>query len=370
MQSFPSLAELHNHMDQNHLRLITYKEHLLKHQYRLSDLDMRHIWLLLGQYIQSGYSLTQAFALYAYSIRTLKQKVVLGQILDMLGQGRPLSEAISSFVNSADKMIIHLLKVGEESGDYRPVFQDIHDYFQWKIQWKKGIQLGLRYPIMVLLALWGCGIFMLYYLVPQLTQSPLHQESFSQTILTLSNWTTQFPILVGGAPFIIVAVFFLQPKPIQFSIKSFFLKIPGLRKLSELNTLYFFSQGMYLLLKNRMTLQKGLQIFLYTFSNGTMQKKIQKMINQNSDGVPLWKSMQDLKMYEAASLLLIKVGEETNHLSENFMLVAKRYQSQLEESSNTVKTMLEPVLIVGIGLLFLSLITSILAPIYESIGTV
>lgn len=361
---------IHTYIESNKLQLITYKQHGLNYQCYFNDQDMKHIWLLLGQYIQSGYSLIQSFTLYVDSIRSLKQKVMFGHIVDMLAQGHPLSEAIANFINPSDKTIIPLLKVGEESGDYGPVFQDVHDYFQWKIQWKKGLQLGLRYPLMVLLSLWGSGVFLLYYLVPQLANSPLHQNTFSSAVLTLSRWTTQFPFLVGGAPFILVGVFFLLPKSMQFLIKAAFLKLPGIRKLAELNTLYFFGQGMSLLLKNKMTLQKSLEVFLSTFSNDVMRKKVQLLVEKNREGVPLWKGMQDLKMYDTPSLQLLKVGEETNHLAENFMLVAIRYQSKLEEGSNTLKTMLEPVLIIGFGLLFLGLITSILSPIYESMGGV
>jgi len=298
-----------------------------------------------------------------------QMQIMISQLLDKVRSGTPLSEALDNQSGVFSKFYINMIRAGEAGGQLEGVLDRLSDYMERSKELRGTVQTALIYPaILVTMAVLSLMV-LLTFVVPQF------QEMFesagkelplpTQIVVGLSEFLQAYWWLIIIAIF--GAVFYmkyqLSDPERRYIWDQRFLDMPFVGDLIRKLEIANFSRTLGTLLGNGVSLLSALTIVKETLNNKILAEKIAHAADNLKEGGdmsgPLIKSAQFPKM----ATQMIQLGEETGSLEEMLERVATTYDKEIKITIERMLTMLEPVLIVGLGLLIAGIIISILMAI-------
>jgi len=234
------------------------------------------------------------------------------------------------------------------------------------------------YPGLVLSATVVMGGFISFFILPKLvdffSSFQVTLPLSTQILLGIANIMKLYGVFILGG---IIAAFFacvalLQIPQIKFLWHTISLKIPVFGELLLYQELARFSRNFGILLKSGIPSPRGLEITAHTLSNVRFQHDVriiaQKLSGGNSIGATMKK--ENFQEFPGIVVKMIAVGEKTGKLEDVLLYLGDYYEDEIEGISKNLSTMLEPILLVGIGLAVGFVALSIISPIYELTGSI
>jgi len=296
-------------------------------------------------------------------ILSLKVKVENGQLL---------SSGMKEYPKVFTEMIIATVEVGENVGMLDDTLDNLAHILKAKKKLKSKVFGALMYPSIVLMALIGVSLFLSFYVFPQLISifegANVHlpivllavQGAIS--ILTLYGWY----ILAGMvAIFVSVYLIFKLSKP-KLWLHYLLLKIPLVGKVIRELSLTRFSGNLRALLASGLSIVKSLNIVSKTLNNLYYRKHIQEMALELEKGISLARTMAKRPdLFPSLTIQLCEVGEQTGKLDDILTKISEFYEERVNNILANLSTIIEPVLLVLVGIAVGFIAVSIIAPMYE-----
>ena len=190
-------------------------------------------------------------------------------------------------------------------------------------------------------------------------------------------WTSRFLVSHGTLFFIglaaaVAAVFnFLRWKPVRPVSHAVLLKLPVFGRMAQNFNLAMFSRTMGTLLKSGITIGEAFQIASNTLRNARYKKALLRVREGTETGAPASTVMEEFpKLFPSITTRMIAVGERTGKLEETFQYLAEFYEDEVDVMTKNLSTLLEPILLIVIGLTVAYVAIAIIAPIYNFIGSI
>ncbi|HEY4517628.1 MAG TPA: type II secretion system F family protein [Candidatus Paceibacterota bacterium] len=326
----------------------------------------------LGAMIAAGLSLSRALAVLERQTKKRRLKEVLAALNESIKQGKSLHEAIEQFPTIFPKLFGAMVKAGEESGKLSEALLGIAEQTERSYTLTKKIRGAMMYPGIVLTAMLLIGIAMLIFVVPTLTAT---FESFNvelplttRIIIAVSNWFTgnfilAIAVMAGSVFAFMTALRMPQGKLIfQWTL----LHIPIIKGLTrEINTART-ARTFSSLLSSGVEVVTALSITREVVQNFYFREVLLEAENQIQKGLPIasvFSAHEDL--YPPLMSELIAVGEETGQLSGMLLQIATFYENEVDQKTKNMSTIIEPFLmiVIGVGVGFFAL--SVISPIYS-----
>lgn len=334
---------------------------------------MRHLGIML----KSGLSLEAAVSVLAEQLDDQRLKDIFAEILYDINNGVSVAESMRKHKDVFSNLVISLISSGEQGGTLEKNLFILADYLKKSHELQQKVKGAMIYPLIVLGMTSVEVLGVVYFLLPRLdTMFSAFGDlpEFTKIVLDAAKFIRDntTAIVVGGAITLIFGGLFLRKTKIGKRIRDFFaLNFPVFKNLNKNNILATFSQTFALLLENGIPITNALKISSETSDNTIYTEALDKINLSVQSGLSLAQSMAMYpKLFPVTYTKMVEIGEQTGSLSETLLYVHDFYAEEAMEISNNLATLLEPILLIFIGVMIGGLAIIIIGPIYQLMSTI
>ncbi len=342
---------------------------------KINDTKKERFYNQLGVLFSAGIDLGSALQIFLEDKHTQNHKKIFTQIFDDVIGGLSFSDAIKETGQFTDYEY-YSIKVGEESGKLQDVLAELADYFALRIQQRRQLTGALSYPLMVMVVAIAAVLFMLNVVVPMFAgvfqrfggELPV----LTRQVLALSDWFSNH--LFGIFLFIvasIVAIVYLK-KHAWFKKYSalFVLRIPFVGRLISRLMHARFCHSLSLLTLSQVPLLQALEMVKKMIAFYPMQEAIAEIQKEIEKGGQMHEGMKRQKVFDQQLVALTKVGEEVNQVGQLYSKLYRQYTDEVKHMTSMMGNMLEPVMIIAVGLMVMVILIAMYLPLFQLSTTV
>lgn len=301
--------------------------------------------------------------------RTLRRH--LTDVLDDIQGGISLSQALSRHPNVFSRFYVSMVKSGEESGKLEEVFKFLADYLERSFELQRKAINALIYPAFVLSAFVVVMILMLVFVIPKL--STILEETgqnipiYTQIVIGTSNFLRNFGfILLIFLAILGVFVFrYSRTENGQVYFARLLLFVPIIGNLYKKIYLSRIADNLSTLLSGGITAVRALDITSEVVGNEIYRRIMQDSLESVRGGSMISDSLSKYKDIPSLFSQMIRIGEETGKLDHILKSLAGFYRRDVDNMVDNLVSLIEPILILALGLGVGLLVASVLIPIYN-----
>jgi type II secretory pathway component PulF len=294
-------------------------------------------------------------------------------ISDDVQNGIPISEALGKHPDMFSDFYVNMVRGGEESGGLSETFIALADQLERSTELMGKARGALIYPAFVVLVFFVVMGLLLTLVVPKLadiiTQSGQAVPIYTSAIIGLSSLLVHYGFFVLMAIVAAAFLFWRYTRNSDFVQKAK-LWTPVIGTLYRMLYLMRIADNMNVMLINGISMVRSLEITAKVVDDKTYQAILQKALADVKGGAPLSVALGGKKEIPQMMVQMIKVGEETGELGVILQKVAVLYQHEVSESIASIISLIEPAMIVALGLGVGIVFASVLIPVYQIAGNV
>ncbi|MEK7665009.1 MAG: type II secretion system F family protein [Patescibacteria group bacterium] len=344
---------------------------------KVSKKDLAIFSRQLAVMLQSRVSVTQSLNSLAVQIKkqSFKSKVV--KISQLVEEGNPLSEAFSEFPDIFSVFYINLIKTGEASGEISRSLYYLSDHLEREDDINSQIKGAMIYPIFVIAVLLIVILIVMIVVMPKLvdllketTQSPpvftLMMISFYSFLM---NWG--WVLALGFFALIGFVIYYFKTKEGKKKYDQISLRAPFFGSFFKKIFLIRFAENISTLIEAGVSINSALKITKETVGNFVYKEIIFETEKGVSEGEKISSVLVKYPDYIPPFVVqMVQVGEEVGRLDKNLMEIVNFYQKEVKRAVDVFTAMLEPILIIFLGIVVALLAISVLSPLYGALGTI
>ena len=323
--------------------------------------------------LKAGIDVQNTLEILSAEKKTNNYLKTIQQIKTQLIKGKTLSESIES-TGEFSNYEVNSIKIGEETGHLLLILEQLNQFFYGKIKLKKLLIKAITYPLFILFITIGVLVFMLNYVVPMFkdvfARFDKELPALTQKILGLSEFLQHYflYLLIGFIGVIIW--FYFQRKKIWFRkiFSQISLRIPFFGGLIKQIYLARFYQFMYLLTNAKHNLVDSIRLVHAVIGFYPIEKALEKTEEDLRKGENLHISLSKSGFFDTRLITLIKVAENSNQLDSMFEKLSVQEQETLEIKTETMGSIIEPIMIIIIGILVAVILVAMYIPLFN-LGT-
>lgn len=303
------------------------------------------------------------------------QKKILLTLKKDLEQGTKMSESFGRFPKAFDPVTINLIHASEEAGTLDTSLKDLIVNIKKDIEFSDKVKAALAYPVVVFLVFSVVFVTILVFVIPRIgsvfSQMRIQMPLPTRILIFISNLLLQYtPIVIAGFILFVVGIVTLY-KTHRQQLLNLIFNLPLVSTLIRQIDLTRFSRSMALLLNAGIPVVEALQLS----SNVVSKKEITRVINYSQKKVTAGQDLSDGfrhfdKIIPAIMVRITEAGERTGTLDKSMQELAEYFDYQVTNTLKTLTVLLEPIMLVVIGLLVGGVMLSIIAPIYGLISQI
>ena len=263
------------------------------------------------------------------------------------------------------------IKIGEESGKMADVLAELSSHFNRVIKQRRQITSALTYPTLVLITTLVAVVFMLKFIVPMFAEVFVRFQNelppITQKIINLSDFFSEhalmvFLLIIG---FVIGLRFLITAKRVKIILSKTLIKIPAIGKVIRKNYQAGFCQNMALLSAAKTPLLEAIGLIQQMVRFAPLKQKLSGVRSAIMAGMPLYEALNKTGLFDKRIITLTKVGEEVNRLESIYSTLSTQYTEELEHEIGIMNNLLEPVMILIVGILVGVILISMYLPMFQ-----
>ncbi len=325
---------------------------------------------------QAQVSALRIFRLLAAEIDNKALATILTEVADDLQGGSPISKALARHPKVFSSFYVNMVRAGEESGKLSDTFGYLADYLDRSYEVVTKAQNALIYPAFVIGVFFIVMALMLTLVIPQISKILIESGEpippYTQVVIFLSNILVHYGFLFVIA--IIAIAFFVvratQTPDGKLVLDSVRLKIPYVGDLFQKLYLSRIADNFSTMLVSGVSVPEAVEITASIVGSATYERILAQTGEDVKAGAPISDSLARHPEIPGIMTAMIKVGEETGELGTILATLAKFYQREVSNAVDTLIDLIEPLMIVMLGLGVGTLLASVLIPIYNLAGNI
>ncbi len=303
------------------------------------------------------------------------QRKVLQTLRDDLTQGKHVHVCFSKFPQIFDKVTINIIKASEEAGTLDVTLVQIKEHIQKEMEFIDKIRSAMVYPIMIFFVFIAVMLVILIFVMPRMagvfTRMKVELPLPTKILIFMSDTLTKHTMtVIISVVTIIGIVFFLYKKKRSFVLGIIF-SLPVVSDLIKQIDITRFSRSMSLLLASGLTITQALELCEQIVSRRDMQQLVKHTHTMVLSGKRVSEGLRaGHGLIPIIVIKIIEAGEKTGSLDKSLKDISEYMDYQVTRSLNTLTTLMEPIMLISIGLVVGGMMISIIAPIYGMIGQI
>lgn len=343
----------------------------MKSRVKLPDAKKETLFAGLHSLLSAGLDFSRSFTLLITSENDRNLKQLLQTLYDGVVSGRSLWQAMEAS-GPFSALDYGVVRIGEQTGRIAEALQFLADYYRKRIAQRRMVISAVSYPSVILCTAIVVVIFMMLVIVPMFEQVYARMggqlPALTQAIISLSKDFPGYSIvfLILTAAGITFFTLYGQKTKVRSVIAYIILRIPVAGEIVRKNQQAQLCKLLYLLISSGIPLLHGLEMLRDIITFYPYQASLNSFCDSLRKGELLYHNMERYpKLYDPKFTTLVRVGEETHRLPYMLQRQGEELTAQLEYSLKQLGSMLEPVLILFIGILVAVILISMYLPMFK-----
>lgn len=320
--------------------------------------------------IEAGILLVNATELLAEQTESAALKEALEAITEDIKEGNPLSDSMALYPKLFPELLIQMIRTGEVSGRLEDVLDRMATYYEKQYTLKQKVSTALTYPMVVGTFAILITVFLLLFIVPIFGDMYASMGSelpfITSLVLDLSSFMRRFWWLFFLLIFGMVLVYRQMRKNQSgsYQLDYLSLKIPIIGTFIQKAVLARMTQTLSSLLNSSVPILEAIEVTSEVVGNRVVSDVLLESRSSLERGESLAKPMEGHWVFPALITQMIHVGEESGALDEMLKKVADIYDQEVNEASDKLQALIEPVLIIFLAVIVGLIVLSIVVPMF------
>jgi type IV pilus assembly protein PilC len=330
----------------------------------------------LANLVESGVALLSGINLMAEEVNSKPLQKVLYEVIEDIRQGESISDALAKHELVFPPVYTHMIRVGEQTGNLGTVLRQLAIHLEKENNIKSKISRAMIYPALVLSLAVVVVLIMLNFTLPPLLQ--LYSEFEAEL-----PWPTRF--LMGASEFFLdyrlfiflglfliagIAVIYIRSQAGKRRLAHLLLKIPVVGQINTHGNTARFSRTLATLLSAGLQLTESMDLTGETIQNLVLNEEIDKLKQETMQGRGIANPLSRSKYFPKMLAQVVRVGEETGSLDTQLLTLASYYEEEVDRSLETFTSLLEPGMVIFVGLIVAFVAISVILPMYSLLGQI
>lgn len=324
--------------------------------------------------LKAGLPLLQALDLMLERMHNQHFRAVMTEIRDRVKSGEDMSDAFAAFGDLFPRLYPSSLKAGERSGELELVIRRFVRYMKLVLDARRRVVSALIYPAVLVCLSIAMITIMAIYVVPKFMVFFEHLGAdlplITRIVLAISlaanrNWPLLLVGILGGAFFFRS---WSRTDTGQLATDRFKLRLPFIGPVLHRFALSEFSRSLSTLLAGGIPLVPAFEIAVSAVGNVHVRKRLEPTIQMVREGKPFHAALEESGVLTDMAVDMVKVGEATGSLDEMLSNVADFLDEQIETRMQRLLTLIEPMMLVFMGIMIAILLIAIYLPLFSALG--
>lgn len=335
-----------------------------------SSKKKEQFYVELGVLLQSGIRLKDALSLMSESQKKKKDADLFFSMSEDIVQGKDFSAILRDDKNFTDYEQ-YSIGIGEQTGTLQKVTTSLAEFYSRKNEQRRNMISALTYPAIVLTTAVLAVTFMLQFVVPMFkdvfAQNNVELPAITRGVIAVSEGMGAY----GWVLFLMSILVFVLGK--LYSKKKWYrswrdrlvLKLPLIGGFTKTAQIARFTQAVSLLVSAKVSIPESLKLAREMIDFIPLENVLVKAESDLLRGLSLSESFKNTKFFDNKMIALVRVAEETNQTEFVFSRLNEQYSAEVLQKSKTFSTILEPIIILIVGVLVAVILISMYLPMFE-----
>lgn len=339
--------------------------------YKTKGSDVIFFTRQLSSMLASGLTIMQALSILKDQIQNQAMSDIVREIIVDIEEGGSLSASISRYPKTFSGVYVSIIKASETAGLLDKALERLAENLEKQQRLKNTIKSALLYPIVVVIGMIIVVFIMMVFVIPQLNNlyKGLNVELPLPTkiIIALSSFFVTFwPFIFGFAALLLFMYLrWRRTENGRLIIDNLILKIPIFGKIIKDTIISEFSRTLGLLIGAGTLVVESLNQSSDTTGNIHYKNAILGVSKRVERGITMGDAMGIYTLFPSMLVEMVRIGEKTGKVDESLLRVSEYYEREVDYRVKNLTSLLEPIIIVALGIGVAFLIISIITPIYK-----
>lgn len=342
---------------------------------KITSVDILFLIRNLSATVKAGLSIVEALEIIIADTEKKIVKNMLQEVQAIVKNGQPLSSGFENYANSFPPVFLGMLRAGEVSGQLDRTLSELGQYLSKEYALRARVKSALTYPVILLVASLGVVTLLLIFVLPKLTKafasSGVELPWFTKFFLSLSSMLT-YSFFLDVIVLALALWFFTYFRTTQTGKRFFSLVIshtPVANELVKKVALVRFTRTFGNLMSSGLSAIESLESSARSLGNQKYQSAVLSVTEDVKNGISISDSLSKFPdLFPRLLVSLTIVGERTGSLSQILITFSDFYEEDVDNKLKDLTSVLEPALLLIMGLLVGSIAFSIILPIYQLVG--
>ncbi|OGB23056.1 MAG: MSHA biogenesis protein MshG [Burkholderiales bacterium RIFCSPLOWO2_02_FULL_57_36] len=296
---------------------------------------------------------------------------VLKDIRESLDSGRELSAAMRRHPDIFSTFYLNMVRVGEATGRLEEIFMRLFGHLEFERDMRERVRTALRYPMFVVIAMTVAIIVINVFVIPAFAKVYAGFKAdlplMTRILINLSNFTINYwPFMLAAviAAAVGFKMYIATPNG-RYRWDKTKLRLPIVGDIVSKATMARFARSFALSSKSGVPIVQGLSVVSQTVDNSYIASRIEQMRDGVERGESILRTAVTTGVFTPVVLQMIAVGEETGELDSLMDEIGGMYEREVDYELKTLSSKIEPILIMGLGILVLILALGVFLPIWD-----
>ncbi len=342
-----------------------------KKKARLNFVSLVNFTRQMGIMINAGLSIVDSLNILSSQAKNLDEKTVISKLEEYIKGGTSLSEAMKNFQSSFPPYYISLIKAGESSGKLDDVFLRLAENLEKAREFRGKVTSSLIYPIVIIVGILAVAFIMITFVLPRLLELyknfNVDLPVSTKVIIAVSSFFSKFwPLIITGLTAIVIAIKAISKSPKNKKIiDAHLLGLPVFGPIIQKSILVEITRTLSILIKSGVPILESLNIAKDITNNVLYQEALSIVYENVEKGMTLGDALAATELFPSIFVQMTAVGERTGKLDDTLIRLSTYFQMETELAVKAATTLIEPAILVVLGVGVGFLVLSVLTPIYS-----
>jgi len=325
--------------------------------------------------INAGIPIVQCLAILEEQTNKKRFQEILHRIKKNVEAGKTLAESMNAYRKVFGNLIISMVEVGETGGVLGATLTRISDYLEKVMNLRRKVKSSMAYPVIVLIFATALTLGLLIFLIPRFASlyesANMSLPTPTRIVMSVSFFLKRYIVLILiGLGFLFLAFRkYTKTSKGRKLYHGFLLKIPLIGSITRKSAISRFARTLGILVRSGVPILDGLQITARTTGNAIVEEAIMKARKSIGEGKTIAKPLRESGAFPPLVVHLVAVGEQTGRLSDMLDKIADFYEDEVDNAVGTLATVIEPVMLIVVGIMIGGILISMYLPIFNLAST-
>jgi type IV pilus assembly protein PilC len=342
----------------------------------VKDKDMVTFTRQFATMIDAGLPLVQCLEILGGQTENKTFAKVINKVRMDVEGGSTFADALKKHPRVFTELYVNMVAAGEAGGILDTILDRLAGYIEKSMALKKKVKSAMTYPaVIVVVAVLVVSVLMIFVIpsfAKMFTEFGGTLPAMTRIVINISNWIARFWIIIFGAIILLTIAVrrFYRTNRGRDMIDAALLKIPLIGTLIRKVAVAKFTRTLGTLISSGVPILEGMDIVARTAGNRVVEKAILRTRSGISEGKTIAEPLQQTKVFPPMVVQMINVGEASGALDSMLSKIADFYEEEVDTTVAALSSMLEPLLMVFLGVVIGFLVVAMYMPVFKLASTI